>query len=246
VGVRVRALVTGASQGIGRATALRLARGGYEVVVHYRSHPGEAKELVREIQSAGGWAVPMEADLARPDEVERLIDGVANLPGPLDVLVHNAGEYPRGRFDDATPETVRTLLEVHVVAPTEITRRLRPRLAAAKPGRVVFVSSVLAFQGSRHGAPYAAAKAAQIGLVRSLARELAPEIRVNAVAPGSIDTAILAGDAPEQRTERSRQIPLGRIGRPEEVAEAIEFLVAPGSSYVTGTTLHVNGGAAPL
>jgi 3-oxoacyl-[acyl-carrier protein] reductase len=104
---------------------------------------------------------------------------------------------------------------------------------------------MLAFQGSQYGAHYAAAKAGLLGLARSLARELAPRHTVNVVAPGSIDTAILAGDSPERRRERERSIPLGRLGRPSEVAQAIAFLASPAASYVTGATLHVNGGLRP-
>ena len=125
----------------------------------------------------------------------------------------------------------------------EMTRRLLPQLRRARSGRLVFVSSVLAFTGSTHGAHYAAAKAGIIGLARSLARELAPTITVNVVAPGAIDTAILAADTPAQRAERSTRIPLGRVGTPEEVADAISYLISPRASYITGTVLHVNGGA---
>ncbi len=234
--------MTGASRGIGRATALRLARDGYEVLVHYRSHRAEAEAVCTEVSRAGGAASLLAGDLGNPDEVARIVEEVRKEAGPLDLLVHNGGEYPRTELGTTTPEQVRSLLEVHVVAPLELTRQLRKPLAAARPGRVVFVSSVLAFQGSSHGAPYAAAKAAQLGLMMSLARELAPEIRVNAIAPGSIDTAILAGDTPARRAERLRTIPLGRLGTAEEVAEAIAYLGSPASNYVTGTTLHVNGG----
>jgi NAD(P)-dependent dehydrogenase (short-subunit alcohol dehydrogenase family) len=241
---RPRAVVTGASIGIGRATALRLARAGFDIVLHYREHAREAEAVAREIRAMGGEARGLRADLSRPDEVERLASELAAEPAPLDALVHNAGDYPRVRLDDLAPAEVRRVLEVHLVAPLELTRRLRPRLARSGRASVVFVSSVLAFTGSRHGAHYAAANAAQRGLVRSLARELAPGIRVNAVAPGSIDTAILAGDSPEQRADRHRSIPLGRLGTADEVAEAVGFLVEPASRYVSGTTVHVNGGIA--
>jgi 3-oxoacyl-[acyl-carrier protein] reductase len=238
----MRALVTGAARGIGRATALRLARDGYQVLVHYRSHAEEARAVVDEIVAGGGIAESVAVDLAQPTEVAAWVDRLRRVNGPLDVLVHNAGEYPRTAVDSVTPEMVRSLFETHVFAPLELTRRLRPRLTLGDPGRVVFVSSVLAFQGSAHGAHYAAAKAAQVGLVRSLAKELAPDIRVNAVAPGTIDTAILANDTDARRAERIRTIPLGRIGRPEDVANAIAFLASPLSGYMTGTTLPVNGG----
>ena len=238
----MRALVTGASRGIGRATAVRLAEAGFDLLLHYRTHAEEARGVAEEVRRRGRSAELLRADLAKPDDVEALAAFALAPAGPLHVLVHNAGEYPRQNFAAATPEAVRELFQVHVLGPLELTRRLQPALARAAPGRVIFVSSVLAFQGARHGAPYASAKAALLGLSRSLARELAPEILTNVVAPGSIDTAILAGDTPEQRLERERGIPLGRIGRPEEVADAIAFLASPAANYITGTTLHVNGG----
>jgi len=241
----VRALVTGASRGIGRAVALRLGREAAEVAVHYRSHAEEARAVVEEVTHLGGSAFSVRADLARPDDVGRLADDLAARWDRLDALVHNAGEYPRVAFRDLTPAEFAACFQVHVFAAAELTRRLLPLLEAARPGRVVFVSSVLAFSGSRHGAHYAAAKAAVVGLARSLARELAPAVTVNAVAPGSIDTAILAGDTPALRAERERVIPLRRIGTPEEVAEVVAFLNSPRSSYMTGTTLHVNGGLRP-
>lgn len=240
----MRALITGANRGIGAATAIALARAGFDLHLHYRRHEEEAKAVAAECNALGVRTALHSAELGEPAAVDRLVREVESTPGPLAAIVHNAGEYPRTPLADADPDTFRALLETHAVAPLEITRRLRPRLAASRPGRVVFVSSVLAFQGSAHGAPYAAAKAAQIGLVRSLARELAPDILVNAVAPGSIDTAILAGDPPERRAERERSIPLHRLGRPEEVAATIAYLVSPAASYVTGTTAHVNGGIA--
>ncbi len=234
--------MTGASQGIGRATALRLARDGYEVAVHYRTHEAAAEELVRKIRTAGGAAFATGGDLANPEEVDELAGTIADRWDSLDALVLNAGAYPRARFEELTPSHFEECFRANVFGSAELTRRLLEPLKAADPGHVVFLSSVLAFDGAQHGAHYAASKAALVGLARSLARELAPRILVNVVAPGAVDTAILAGDTPEQRALRGSRIPLGRIGRPEEVAEAIAFLVSKRASYVTGTTVHVNGG----
>jgi len=238
----VRALVTGASRGIGRATALRLARDGFEVACHFRSHEDDAERLVEEIEKGGGSAFSVGADLGSRDGVHRLAKAVRARWRTLDALVLNAGSYPRQSFREVDPDDFEACFRVHVFGPAELVRQLLPLLEAAPAGGIVFVSSVLAFEGSRHGAHYAAAKAAALGLARSLARELAPRVRVNIVAPGAIETAILSGDTPAQRSDRASRIPLGRIGRPDEVAEAIAFLASGGSSYVTGTTLHVNGG----
>jgi 3-oxoacyl-[acyl-carrier protein] reductase len=238
----VRALVTGASQGIGRATALCLARDGFEVAVHYRSHRREAEETVERILAGGGSAFAVGADLARRDDVSALAEKVTTRWPALDALILNAGAYPRAAFQDLDPERFEGCFRENLFGTAELTRQLLPALEAAAPSRVVFVSSVLAFEGSRKGAHYAAAKAAIVGLARSLARELAPRIRVNLVAPGAIDTAILSSDTPARRAERERGIPLGRVGRPEEVAEAIAFLVSDRATYLTGATVHVNGG----
>lgn len=237
----MRALITGASRGIGRATALRLARDGYEVWIHHRKADEAAPRTLEEVRAAGGSGRLLRADLQREEEVARVAEEVGADRSPLDLLVLNAGEYPRVPLEDLAPGQVRDLFQVHVFAPLELVRRLKAPLARARPGRVVFVSSVLAQQGSARGAHYAAAKAAVLGLSYSLARELAPDVRVNAVAPGSIDTDILAADSPARRAERIRTIPLGRLGRPEEVADAIAFLGSK-DGYLTGATLSVNGG----
>jgi 3-oxoacyl-[acyl-carrier protein] reductase len=233
----VRALVTGASRGIGRETARRLATRGTEVGVHYFRHREEAEDLVREIERKDGRAWTVGGDLGSREGVEAVARETAARGDSLDILVNNAGVYPRAAFrslgDDAFEACVRT----NLFGAAGLTRRLLPLLDRSASGRIVFVSSVLAFAGSRHGAHYAASKAA-----RSLALELAPRITVNAVAPGSIDTDILAGDSPERRAERERGIPLGRLGRPGEVADAIVFLASPEASYITGATVHVNGG----
>jgi 3-oxoacyl-[acyl-carrier protein] reductase len=238
----VRALITGASQGIGRATARRLAADGWDVGVHFFRHHKEAEALVTEIHDTGREAFAVGGDLGVRAEVETLAKEVEGHWPSLDALVLNAGPYPRRALAELTEEEFEAILRVHLVGPAMLTRRLLPSIARSGRGRIVFVSSVLAHTGSKQGAHYAAAKAGVIGLAYSLSRELAPGIRVNVVAPGTIDTAILAGDSPAQRADRERQIPLARIGRPEEVADAIAFLVSDRSSYITGATLDVNGG----
>jgi 3-oxoacyl-[acyl-carrier protein] reductase len=238
----MRALVTGASQGIGRATALRLAQDGTDVAVHFLSHEAEALDVVERVRALGRDAFPIRADLRDLASIAKLASSIEARWDMLDILVHNGGSYPRQSFPDTTNADFEEQLRIHAVGPAALTRDLMPLLRRSSSGRVIFVSSVLAFDGSRRGTPYATAKAAQLGLARSLARELAPWITVNVVAPGSIDTAVLAGDSPEQRDERGRQIPLGRLGTAEEVAAAIAFLASPEARYITGATLPVNGG----
>lgn len=238
----VRALVTGSSRGIGAATARRLAANGWELALHGFRHAPEAEALARELARPGVDPWALVGDLADRSAVARLADRVLERWPVLDALVLNGGSYPRAAFDDLDPDRFDACLRTNLTGPVELTRRLLPALRAAPAGRIVVVTSILAFDGSRRGAHYAAAKAGLVGWARSLARELAPSIRVNLVAPGPIDTDILAGDTPELRAARERSVPLGRIGRPEEVAAAIAFLVSPESSFITGTTLHVNGG----
>lgn len=239
-----QALVTGASIGIGRATAKLLAARGDEVAVHYRSHETEARSVVEEIERAGGRAWACAADLRDSAQLQELVKAVQARCPSLNSLVLNAGEYPRRSLDELTDDDFERTLRLNLWAPFALTRRLVPLLRKASPGpaHVVFVASILAFQGSDHGADYAASKAGLLGLAKSLARELAPSVTVNVVAPGTIDTAIMAYLTPEQRAARERGIPLGHLGRPEEVAEAIGFLTSPSANYMTGTTVHVNGG----
>jgi 3-oxoacyl-[acyl-carrier protein] reductase len=238
----VRALVTGGSGGIGGATALRLARDGFEVGVHYHQNRVAAESVAREIGKLGRNAPIFPADLAAVRGPEELAAPILERWESVDVIVHNAGVYDRIAFDRLSPEDWSSALALNVVGPARLTQLLLPLLRRSPRGRIVFVSSILAFTGSRWGAHYAAAKAGVLGLARSLARELAPAITVNVVAPGSIDTAILAGDTAEGRAERARAIPMARVGLPEEVADAISFLASERASYLTGTTLHINGG----
>ena len=238
----MKAVITGASMGIGRATALLLARDGYDVAVHYRSHRKEAEEVLVGVARAGRQGLLVRGDVGVPEEVRQIADEVSRRWPRIDCIVHNSGDYPRVSFEQTTTEDFDRAFRVHVTGPALLTQLLLPCLRRSSQASLVFVSSVLALQGSQHGAPYASAKAGVLGLTRSLARELAPGVRVNAVAPGAIDTAILSGDTQERRAERVRAIPAGRIAQPEEVAEAITFLASPRSSYITGATLSVDGG----
>lgn len=235
--------MTGASRGIGAATARRLAQDGFDVGVHYHRDSAGAKRTVEAVRKSRRKAIPLRADLSNPRDLDRLADEAGAAFPRLDALVHNAGVYERRPFADMTGAAWVATRLVDLDAPAVLTHLLLDRLA--RDSSIVFVSSIVAARGSRHGAHYAAAKAGLLGLARSLALELAPRVRVNAVAPGYIDTAILAEDSAARRRERAAEVPLGRLGRPEDVAAAVSFLAGPDSRYVTGQVLHVNGGLWP-
>lgn len=234
------ALVTGASKGIGAAVAKRLARDGFDVAVHHNTDAAGAKATAAAVRKAGRTAVVAKADLADPGGVAQLAEAVSEAFPRLHAIVHNAGFYDRRGLADLDEAAWRQTLQVDLEAPALLTRRLLPRLAEG--ASLVFVSSVVAARGSSHGPAYAAAKAGLVGLTRTLAQELAPRVRANAVAPGYIDTAMLGSDSAARRRSRAAEVPLGRVGSPEDVAGAVAFLCGPDSAYVTGTVLHVNGG----
>ncbi len=237
------ALVTGASRGIGRATAVRLAQDGMDIAVNYIRHAADAEAVVELVKGYGKKAIAVEADVSRPETVDTLFAATREALGPVNVLVNNAGVYERATLEELTPPKWDETLEINVRGAYLCARQAASDMVAAGWGRIVNLSSQLGFLGTSHGAHYAASKAAIVGLTKSLALELAPHnITVNAVAPGAIETAILAGDTPEIRARRNASIPLGRVGQPEEVAAAIAFLCSDAAAYITGETIHVNGG----
>ena len=173
----MRALVTGASRGIGRATALRLAHDGADLAVHFQSHGSEAQAVVDEVLRLGREAFTLQGDLSDLTSIPALADEIESRWDTVDVLVHNGGTYPRKSFTETADSDFEEQLRMHVVGPASLTRQLLPLLKRSASGRIIFVSSRLAYDGSRHGSPYATAKAAQIGLARSLALELRRESR---------------------------------------------------------------------
>ncbi len=238
------ALVTGASRGIGAATAQRLAQDGFDVAVNYLEGKESALRVVNRNEAQGRRSIAVQADVSRIADVRRMVAETVRGLGRLDVLVNNAGVYDRALFDDTTPEDWDRRIAVNLSSCFYAAKAAVPEMRKVGGGRIISVTSQLAYRGTSHGADYVAAKAGIVGLTKALALELAKDgILVNAVAPGSIETDILAGDTPEDRARRLRTIPLGRVGRAEEVAAAIAFLASPDSAYITGQVLHVNGGS---
>jgi 3-oxoacyl-[acyl-carrier protein] reductase len=239
------ALVTGASRGIGRAIAVTLAARGAAVAVNYASREDAARELCEQIAAAGGKAIAVGFDVSDAAAVEAGVARVVAELGGLHILVNNAGVSIDALLLRASSGDLTKILDINLKGAFHCCKAAaRHLLKARADGRIVNLSSVVGEQGNAGQAMYAAAKAGVLGLTKSLARELAGRgITVNAVTPGFIDTemtaAALQGPA---RDALLKQIPLGRIGEPQEVAEAVAFLAAPAAAYITGHTLRVNGG----
>src|SRR5688572_16664861 len=210
------ALVTGASKGIGAAVARRLAADGFDVAVHYHTDTAGARRTVEAAKKLRRKAVTIKADLSAPRDLEWLAQETTRAFPKLDCLVHNAGVYERRKFSEMTGTAWVATRLIDLDAPAVLTHLLLGKLA--RDSSIVFLSSIAAVRGSSHGAHYGASKAGLLGLTRSLAVELAPRTRVNAVAPGYIDTAILAEDSAAKREQRAAEVPLARLGRPEDVA----------------------------
>jgi 3-oxoacyl-[acyl-carrier protein] reductase len=237
------AIVTGAARGIGRAIACELAAAGAGVMVNYRSSKEEAEAVVAKITSAGGKAMAWAADVGDESAVTRLVETAIARLGGIDILVCNAGEIRDQLAASMTSDEWETVIRSNLSGTFWCIRAVLPRMIAQKKGSIVVLSSIAAEHGGRGHCNYAAAKGGLNAMVRSLAVELAPKkIRINAVSPGVILTAMsqrvrdLAGE------EIRRQIPLRRFGEPEEVARAVRFLVSSDASYITGEVLHVTGG----
>jgi len=238
------ALVTGASRGIGRAIASRFGAAGAAIVVHYREREAEARDLARTLESHGTRAVAIGADLRKAAEVDALFRAAADEVGDPDILVNNAGSYPLHPLVDAPPEEWKTVVETNLVAVHLATQAAARRLIArGAPGAVVNVASIEGLQPAPAHSHYVAAKSGVLAYTRSAALELGPHgIRVNAVSPGLIWREGIEDAWPEGVASFRSRAPLGRLGRPEEVAEACLFLASPRASFITGANLVVDGG----
>ncbi|HJZ88298.1 MAG TPA: 3-oxoacyl-[acyl-carrier-protein] reductase [Polyangia bacterium] len=239
------ALVTGASRGIGRAIAIALSRRGAQVFLNYTQNEHAATQALEAVRAAGGVGHLKRFDVADPKAVDAAVKAIAEQAGRLDILVNNAGIAIDGLILRTKDEDWRRTLEVNLSGAFYCCRAAARYLLRAKEGgRIINITSVVGEQGNAGQVSYVAAKAGIIGLTKTLARELAPRgVTVNAVSPGFVETDMTAAHVTgEYREQLLSQVPLGRIGTPEDVAEAVAFLAAPGASYITGQVIRINGG----
>jgi len=244
-----RALVTGGSRGIGRATALAFAAAGAGVTITHSRSDAEAADVVAALRDAGAPAAhAVRADVADADAVGRMVaEATEALGGPIEILVNNAAVSRDALVMLLGEDDWDRVVDVDLKGVYLCSRAVLRGMIAARGGRIVNVVSPAAFVGKAGAASYAAAKGGVVALTKSLAREVARfGITVNAVSPGFVDTRLVADLSPRARDEMLRHVPLGRAGTVEEIAAAIRFLASPAAAYVTGTTLHVDGGLTML
>ncbi|MCM0626328.1 MULTISPECIES: 3-oxoacyl-[acyl-carrier-protein] reductase [unclassified Lysinibacillus] len=237
------AVVTGASRGIGRAIALKLAEEGAKVVVNYSGSQAKAEEVVAMIQENGGEAIAVQASVSQTEEVTALMDAAVKTYGSLDILVNNAGITRDNLLmrmkEDEWDDVLNTNLKGVFLCTKAVTRQMMKQRA----GRIINISSIVGVAGNAGQANYVAAKAGVIGLTKTTAKELASRnILVNAIAPGFIETEMTEQLPEDIKQGMLTQIPLAKLGQPEDIAKAVAFLASEDANYMTGQTLHIDGG----
>ena len=244
-------IVTGAGRGLGRAHALELARQGAKVVVNdlgtsldgTGSGSGPAGEVVEEIRTAGGEAIANGDDVADWEGAARMVASAVEAFGDLHAVVNNAGFVRDRMFANVAEDEWDAVIDTNLKSVFRLSRAVLRSMMKARTGRIINITSVVGSSGNPGQVNYAATKAGVAGMTRSLAREIGSRgITVNCVAPGFIDTDMTKDLPAEQQAALKQQIPLGRLGSPDDIAHAVAFLASPQAGYITGTTLHVNGG----
>ena len=235
-------LITGASGAIGKAIALNLATLGYSLFLHYNKNESALLNLKQELEHVfpAQQFIVVQANLSTPTGLEVLLGGLTE---NIELLIHNSGHSEVGLVQDVSKTDLDTMIEHQVKAPFLLTQNLIPSMIREKRGRIVFISSIWGLTGAATEVVYSMVKGAQNSLCKALAKELAPSgITVNAVAPGAIETTMLDVFTSDELDELKADIPVGRLGKPEEVASLVRYLCLPESAYITGQILSVNGG----
>jgi len=239
-------LVTGAQQGIGRAMALEFAAAGADVAANWLDDHEAIQRIANEIQRLGRRTLLVKADMALIEEVRGMVSAAEQELGPIDILVNNAAVFPRVTFLDMSESDWDRVLAVNLKGACFCAQFVaKAMVAAGRPGVIINIASGAAFRSSPRGVHYVASKGGVVSMTRAMAMELAPyRIRVNAIAPGLTDTAQPRyGSSEAELVEMARAIPLGRIAQPEDIARAAVFLASDSASFMTGQTIHVNGGS---
>lgn len=237
------ALVTGASRGIGRATAEAFARAGYQVAANYCRSKEQIEQFSAQMEREGCAVIPVQADVSDPEQVERMVQAVQQQFGHIDVLVCNAGIARQGLLTDFSPADWRQMMAVNLDGTFYCCRTVLPGMIRRQSGCIITTSSIWGITGASCEVPYSAAKAGIIGLTRALAKEVGPSgIRVNCIAPGVIDTEMNGNLTPEVMAQLREETPLGTIGTPKQVADLALYLAGEGASFLTGQVISPNGG----
>ena len=237
------ALITGASRGIGRAIALKLAAEGAKVAINYAGNTAKAEEVKAEIEKNGGEAILVQADVADSAAVETMVNTVVEKFGQIDILVNNAGITRDGLLMRMKDEDFDAVINTNLKGVFYCTKLVSKLMMKKRSGRIINMASVVGLMGNAGQTNYAAAKAGVIGFSKSAAKELAARgITVNMVAPGFIDTDMTAAMTDKAKEMTLTGIPLNRMGTPEDVANAVAFLVSDNASYITGQVINVDGG----
>ncbi|MFK3938758.1 elongation factor P 5-aminopentanone reductase [Alkalihalobacillus sp. NPDC078783] len=237
--LRKHILITGATGGVGAATAIALASPEVLLSLHYHSNKKQAEAVRQTCQQLGAEVYLIQSNL-------RLENGVSDLSKqlhvPVDTLIYTAGHSLQGLLTDLTDMELMDLMSVHLLSPIKLTRALLPHMVRGKMGKIIMISSIWGVTGASYEVAYSAVKGGLNSFVKALAKEVAPSgIQVNAIAPGAIETSMMAVYEPEEQQLIKDEIPAGRFGKPEEIADAISFLVSDQSNYINGQIIEING-----
>ena len=237
------AVVTGGASGIGEAIVRALCRDGFSVAINYNSSEAQALALASELSVNGSNVITIKADVSSSSDVNKMMETVKEELGTPEILINNSGIAQQKLFTDITDEDWNRMMSVNLTGVFNTCRAVLPFMIHEKKGRIINISSMWGQVGASCEVHYSAAKAGVIGLTKALAQEVAPSgITVNCVAPGAVDTKMMSSFSAEDKAALCEEIPLGRIGDAEEIAETVAFLVSDKSSYITGQVIGVNGG----